>query len=50
MLIIDEHCGIDGRYIFDQDNKGYKAVSNAIKGRLIPDALRHGGGHEFTAG
>ncbi len=37
MLVIDEHCGIDGRHIFDQDNKGYKAVSNAIKGRLIPD-------------
>ena len=37
MLVIDEHCGIDGRHIFDQDNKGYKAISNAIKGRLIPD-------------
>lgn len=37
MLVIDEHCGIDGRHIFDQDNKGWKAVSNAIKGRLIPD-------------
>lgn len=37
MLVIDEHCGISGRHIFDQDNKGWKAVSNAIKGRLIPD-------------
>ena len=37
MLVIDEHCGMDGRHIFDQDNKGWKAVSNAIKGRLIPD-------------
>ena len=37
MLVIDEHCGIDGRHIFDQDNKGWKAVSNAIKGRLGPD-------------
>jgi len=37
MLVIDEHCGIDGRHIFDSDNKGWKAVSNAIKGRLIPD-------------
>ena len=26
-----------GRHIFDQDNKGWKAVSNAIKGRIIPD-------------
>ncbi len=37
MLVIDEHCGIEGRHIFDQDNKGWKVVSNAIKGRLIPD-------------
>ena len=37
MLVIDEHCGVDGRHIFDQDNKGWKAVSNAIKGRLVPD-------------
>ncbi|WP_300605474.1 hypothetical protein [uncultured Oscillibacter sp.] len=37
MLVIDEHCGMDGRHIFDQDNKGWKAVSNAIKGRLVPD-------------
>lgn len=37
LLVIDEHSGIEGRHIFDQDNKGWKAVSNAIKGRLIPD-------------
>lgn len=37
MLIIDEHSDMSGRHIFDQDNKGWKAVSNAIKGRLIPD-------------
>ena len=37
LLVIDEHCGVDGRHIFDQDNKGWKAVSNAIKGRLVPD-------------
>lgn len=36
-LVIDEHCDIAGRRIFDQDNKGWKAVSNALKGRLIPD-------------
>ena len=41
MLVIDEHCGGKGRHIFDQDNKGYKAVSNAIKGRLIPDDDQH---------
>ena len=37
LLVIEEHCGVDGRHIFDQDNKGWKAVSNAIKGRLVPD-------------
>lgn len=37
MLVIDEHSDIAGRHIFDQDNKGWKAVSNAFKGRLIPD-------------
>ena len=34
MLVIDEHTGIEGRHIYDQDNKGWKAISNAIKGRL----------------
>lgn len=41
MLVIDEHTGIEGRHIYDQDNKGWKAVSNAIKGRLIPDDDQH---------
>jgi len=39
--VIDEHTGTQGRHIFDQDNKGWKAVSNAIKGRLIPDDDQH---------
>lgn len=37
LLVIDEHSAIAGRHVYDQDNKGWKAVSNAIKGRLIPD-------------
>lgn len=37
LMVIDERSDIEGRRVFDQDNKGYKAVSNAIKGRLIPD-------------
>ena len=41
LLVIDEHTSIEGRHIFDQDNKGWKAVSNAIKGRLIPDDDQH---------
>ena len=41
MLVIDERCNIYGRHVFDQDNKGWKAVSNTIKGRLIPDDDQH---------
>lgn len=37
MLIIDEHCDIESRTVYDQDNKGYKAIPNALKGRLIKD-------------
>jgi len=36
-LIIDEHCDVDSRQVFDQDNKGWKAIPNALKGRVIPD-------------
>jgi hypothetical protein len=37
MLVIDEHSHIDSRRVFDQDNKAWKAVPNALKGRVIPD-------------
>lgn len=37
MLVIDEHSSTEGRHIYDSDNKGWKAVSNALKGRLFPD-------------
>ena len=37
ILIINEHCDLLNRQIYDQDNKGWKAVSNAIKGVLVPD-------------
>lgn len=37
LLVIDEHCDIQNRTVFDQDNKGWKAVSNALKGRVFPD-------------
>ena len=37
LMVIDEHSDIEGRRAFDQDNKGFKGISNAIKGRLIPD-------------
>ena len=37
VLFIDEHSDITGRNIYDQDNKGWKAVSNALKGRVFPD-------------
>ena len=37
LLVIDEHSDVDGRQVFDQDNKGWKAVSNALKGLVIDD-------------
>ncbi|MCL1835878.1 MAG: hypothetical protein FWG48_06910 [Oscillospiraceae bacterium] len=37
MLVVDEHCDVDSRRVFDQDNKGWKAIPNALKGRLIAD-------------
>ena len=37
LMVIEEHSDIAGRRVFDQDNKGWKTISNAIKGRLIPD-------------
>ena len=37
LLVIEEYSDVEGRHIFDQDNKGWKAVSNALKGRIIPD-------------
>ena len=37
LLILDEHSCISNRKVYDQDNKGWKAVSNALKGRVIPD-------------
>ena len=37
LMVIDEHSDIEGRRVFDQDNKSWKTVSNSIKGRLIPD-------------
>jgi hypothetical protein len=37
MMVIDEHCDIKSRNAFDQDNKGWKAISNALKGRVFPD-------------
>ncbi len=37
LLVIDEHCSCENRTVYDQDNKGWKAVPNALKGRLFPD-------------
>jgi hypothetical protein len=37
ILVIDEHCDILARRVYDQDNKGWKAVPNAIKGRVVRD-------------
>ena len=37
ILVIDEHCNISSRTVYDQDNKGWKAIPNAIKGRIVKD-------------
>jgi len=37
MLVIDEHCNAENRQIYDQDNKGWRAISNVLKGRLFDD-------------
>ena len=37
MLVIDEHCAIENRQIYDQDNKGWKGIPNALKGLVIAD-------------
>lgn len=37
LLVMDEHCSRKTRTVFDQDNKGWKAVPNVLKGRLFPD-------------
>lgn len=37
LLVIDEHCDIANRQVFDQDNKAWKSIPNALKGRVIPD-------------
>ena len=37
ILIIDEHCDLKNHQVFDQDNKGWKAIPNALKGLLVED-------------
>lgn len=36
-LAIAEHAPMEASGAFDHDNKGFKAVINALKGRLFPD-------------
>lgn len=36
-MAIVEYCDYDSRRVYDQDNKGWKMIANAIKGRLIED-------------
>lgn len=37
LLVINEHCDLQNRQVYDQDNKGWKAIPNAIKGVLVSD-------------
>lgn len=36
-MVIVEHCPVDCSGAFDNDNKGFRGVINALKGRLFPD-------------
>lgn len=36
-LAIVEYCDYDNREVFDQDNKSWKMIPNAIKGRVVKD-------------
>lgn len=36
-MVIEEHCNIKRRNVFDEDNKGWKAIPNALKGIVIED-------------
>ena len=37
LLVMEELCDVDSRQVYDADNKGWRAVSNALKGRLVTD-------------
>ena len=37
LMVIEEHCSIKNRQVFDPDNKGWKAVVNALKGVAFED-------------
>jgi len=37
MLIINEHCDVGCRQVYDQDNKAWKVIPNALKGLVIAD-------------
>lgn len=36
-LAIVEHCDYENREVYDQDNKSWKMIPNAIKGRMVKD-------------
>jgi len=37
MLIINEHCDIKSRQVYDNDNKGWKVIPNVLKGLVVDD-------------
>lgn len=41
MLVIDEHCNLQNRQVFDQDNKGWKIIPNVLKGQVFADDDQH---------
>ena len=49
ILIIDEHCNLKNRQVFDQDNKGWKAIPNALKD-ILPRQREISPDHQPGAG
>jgi hypothetical protein len=41
LLVIDEHCDVESRRVFDQDNKAWKVIPNVLKGLVIDDDDQH---------
>ena len=37
MLVIDEHCNIQNRQVYDPDNRGWKVIPNVLKGISFED-------------
>jgi len=37
LLVVDEHCDIDSRTVYDNDNKQWRCIPNTLKGKIFAD-------------